>query len=122
MATKKAKQENEVVLVEYEAAEQTIYSRSEQVATEPTGFYATADFTIEKLNLSVKAGERFQIPAGWTRDLSAEELRAAEKLKQGAANTGMIFNYPGEIVNPGERNPELRERRTHTVVLPLEVR
>lgn len=92
-------------------------------APEPTALYAYADFEIKKLNIKVAAGEVFTPPHGWERDLDAEETLKTEKLKQGASvRVGMIFNYLGEVVNPGEKNPDLRERRTHTAVLPLEVR
>jgi len=83
--------------------------------------YATADFEIEKLGISVKAGEEFIPPADWKRNLSQEEFILASKKKNGD-QSGMAFDYLGEVVNPQERNKELQERRVHTAVLPLEER
>lgn len=92
------------------------------ITAEPTGFYATKDFEIASLGIRVQAGERFQVPAEWQRDVAAEELCKVEKQKGGNSFAGMIFNYQGEVINPNERNQALRERRTHTVLLPLEMR
>lgn len=85
--------------------------------------YAYADFEIEKLGLKVKAGEQFVPAAGWVRDVTQETFLMGSKQKNaGGSQVGVVFTYQGEVVNPQERNPDLRERRTHTAVLPLEER
>lgn len=81
--------------------------------------YAYADFKIG--DMEVKAGEKFTPPHGWQRAPQMDELLSASKIKQGA-QVGIAFSYQGEVINPGEKNPDLRERRQHTAVLPLEER
>ena len=99
---------------------------AQEVAPEPkTGeaYYAFADFEIEKQNIKVKAGDRFTPPQGWERNKNQEEFLLASKQKNsGGSSVGVCFSYLGEVVNPGEKNIELRERRVHNAVLPLEVR
>jgi hypothetical protein len=86
-------------------------------------YFAFSGFEIEKLNIKVKAGEQFTPPQGWERNLGQEEFLLASKQKNsGGSSVGVCFSYQGEVVNPGEKNPDLRERRIHTAVLPLEVR
>lgn len=95
---------------------------------EPTGLlYAVSDFEYKPYPganpVTVFAGEVFTPPPGWTRNLSAEERLHAEKGKQGRELApAVIFDYEGEIINPHEKNPELRERRAHTAILPLQER
>lgn len=68
----------------------------------------------------VHAGETFTPPDGWTRDKAYEEILVAAKSKHGKRyEPGIVFNYRGEFVNPGEKNPALRERREHRAILPL---
>jgi hypothetical protein len=98
-----------------------VLSEEEKQAQATKSLYATADFEIEKLGVRIAEGEEFTPPAGWVRDLAQEELLLASRVKQGG-QVGMVFAYDGEIINPHERNPQLRERRTHNVVLPLELR
>ncbi len=93
----------------------------EEAKEEGKKLYATADFDIPSLDLYVKAGDEFVLPAGWKQDKQQEEFLNASKVKQGKS-VGIVFSYLGAVVNPGEKNLELRERRTHTTVLPLEVR
>jgi hypothetical protein len=70
--------------------------------------------------IEVQAGDVFTPPAGWTREPQHEEFMKANKEKQGRpVDPGVVFTYQGEIVNPGEKNPALRERREHRVILPL---
>lgn len=80
--------------------------------------YATADFEIKSLGIVVKEGELFVPPHGWERNQNQQEFLLASKAKQGTP-VGMAFSYQGEVVNPGEKTPELRERRVHTAILPL---
>lgn len=89
--------------------------------TTPKAYYATADFELAKLDINVKAGDQFTPPQGWQRDRKEEELLLASKAKRGEG-VGIVFTYLGEVVNPSEKEPSLRERRVHTAVLPLEER
>lgn len=81
--------------------------------------YAYAEYEVQGRLFSI--GEKFTPPYDWKRNLAQEELLLATKQKSGA-QVGVVFSYPGEIINPSEKNPELRERRIHNVILPLEER
>lgn len=85
----------------------------------PLALYAYADFEVQ--GVQFKEGEKFSPPLGWQRAPQMDELLSASKVKQGST-AGIAFSYQGEIINPGEKEPSLRERRQHTAVLPLEER
>lgn len=82
-------------------------------------FYAYADCEIDGKPLL--AGAEFVPPFGWERNLAQEQLLLSAKQKNGS-RVGMVFSYQGEIINPHEKNIEQRERRTHNIILPIEVR
>lgn len=92
---------------------------SEILETAQKALYAYADFEVR--GVTFKAGERFVPAPGWTRDLRMDELLSGSKVKN-KKHVGMAFSYQGVVVNPGEKNPDLRERRVYTAVLPLEER
>lgn len=87
----------------------------EEVEVEKS-LYATADFEVQ--GVTIHAGEKFVPPLGWKRDDKYRELLMASRVKQGQP-VGIVFSYEGDVINPGEKNPALRERRTHNAVLPL---
>lgn len=83
-------------------------------------YYAYADFKVG--DDEYKAGDVFVAPKSWTRNLAQEELLLASKKKNSEKQSGLVFTYLGEVINPHEKNPELRERRVHNAILPLEER
>ena len=90
----------------------------------PTGelvAYADFDYKLGFDTITVRAGEVFNPPANWKRNLEQEELLLASQ-KKNDAQVGIVFTYLGDFVNPGEKNQALRERRVHNAILPLEVR
>lgn len=89
--------------------------------------YAVSDFEYKPYPtanpIQVFAGNVFVPPANWKRDTGYEEMQKASKQKQGQALApAIVFVYEGEVVNPQEREPSLRERRVHRAILPLEER
>jgi hypothetical protein len=89
-----------------------------------TTYHAVKDFEYRLPGnpepFTVKAGEVFTPPPGWIRDDFAQEH--AKGMKKPGAFMGIAFSYTGECINPGEKNLRLRDYRTHTTFLPVEIR
>jgi hypothetical protein len=84
--------------------------------------YADFEYRIGADVVQVKAGEKFTPPPTWKRDAAGQELLLTSKEKNAGGNVGIVFSYLGEYINPNEKNIELRERRVHNAILPLEER
>lgn len=97
--------------------------RAQAGETSPQGLYAYDDFELRIGDdvFSFKKGDRFTAPLGWERSPEMDVYLHSSKQKSDS-RTGLAFQYQGKVLNPNEKNPDLRERQVHTAVLPLEER
>lgn len=107
-----------------EVIEESAVPEGQEYKSAAKVFRAYADFEFRigsQPPVEVKAGEIFTPPHGWTRNLAQEELLLTSKRKNdNNPQIGVVFTYLGDFVNPHEKVIELRERRVHNAILPLE--
>lgn len=106
-----------------EVLEQEAAPKAQPDDTLPGGLYAYDDFEIRVGDdkCDFKKGERFTAPLGWERSPEMDVYLHSSKQKSDS-QVGLAFQYLGKVLNPNEKNPDLRERQVHTAVLPLEER